>query len=35
MGERKRYIRLEIIDDSVIFTRRLHRKDIYRYFSKE
>lgn len=35
MGESKRYIRLEIIDDSVIFTRRLHQKNIYQYFPKE
>jgi mRNA interferase RelE/StbE len=28
-------IGLEIKDDVVIFTRCLHRKDIYRYFPKE
>ncbi|GAK49193.1 hypothetical protein U14_00411 [Candidatus Moduliflexus flocculans] len=28
-------IGVEIIDDTVIFTRCLHRKDIYRYFPKE
>ena len=27
-------IGIEIIDDTVIFTRSLHRKDIYRYFPK-
>ena len=27
-------IGIEIIDDTVIFTRCLHRKDIYRYFPK-
>lgn len=28
-------IGVEIIDDTIIFTRCLHRKDIYRYFPKE
>ena len=28
-------IGLEIVNNTVIFTRCLHRKDIYRYFPKE